>query len=234
MSLTIPLKLSSLSARFSDEHEEAFFKAWHSVLDNAETLAESAVTRSGINLKSGSLAQKVDYNIESATEAEFVFESHYAAYLDEGYDSYDQKPGLLNGPKSRVSKEGWRYNRIPIEGEIRTVSEKPWTQQKRNNKGQFTNARKWVHPGISGYHFSKLLQDEVVKKVEDYLSELDFEDEDNLRLEHHLELADDEEDFFDMVENATNLVEGVPLSIGFLDSWDVFWDIVDQSEDLDG
>jgi hypothetical protein len=36
-------------------------------------------------------------------------------YLEDGYNSFDMKPGLLNGPKSRLSKDGKsRYNTVPF------------------------------------------------------------------------------------------------------------------------
>lgn len=37
-----------------------------------------------------------------------------ADFLDSGYQGFDMKPGLLNGPKARVSKTGKRYNIIPF------------------------------------------------------------------------------------------------------------------------
>lgn len=39
-----------------------------------------------------------------------------AAYLENGYSSFDQiKAGLARGPKSRISKKGYRYVRVPFE-----------------------------------------------------------------------------------------------------------------------
>lgn len=35
-------------------------------------------------------------------------------YYEEGFASFDQKPGLLHGPKSKVSKDGFRYNLVPF------------------------------------------------------------------------------------------------------------------------
>jgi len=34
---------------------------------------------------------------------------------EEGWKSFDEKPGLLNGPKARVTKDGHRYNIIPFQ-----------------------------------------------------------------------------------------------------------------------
>lgn len=35
-------------------------------------------------------------------------------YLEDGYSSFDIKPGLLNGPKSKQSQSGGRYNTVPF------------------------------------------------------------------------------------------------------------------------
>lgn len=230
MSVKIPLRLSSLVARFSDENEQAFFEAWHSVLDNAESLATDAITQSGINLKTGGLARKIDYDILSPTEAEFSFDSSYAGYLDDGFDGFDMIPGILKSPKAKVSKDGFKYARIPIEGQVRTVSEKPWTQRKRSSTGQFTKGSKWQHPGVKGYQFSKILQDSVVKKVEHELSELDFEEEDNLRLEEQADLMEDDEDFFAEIEDLTGVSDGMVLSAGFLSNWSALSELENQME----
>jgi hypothetical protein len=37
-----------------------------------------------------------------------------AMMIEEGYASFDMKPGLLNGPKSRPKKDGGRYNIVPF------------------------------------------------------------------------------------------------------------------------
>lgn len=34
--------------------------------------------------------------------------------VEEGVDSFDMKPGLLNGPNSKVGKDGKRYNTVPF------------------------------------------------------------------------------------------------------------------------
>ena len=35
-------------------------------------------------------------------------------WIEDGFPGYDMKPGLLNGPKSRVNKQGKRYNIVPF------------------------------------------------------------------------------------------------------------------------
>jgi len=37
-----------------------------------------------------------------------------AMMIEEGYASFDMKPGLLNGPKARQTKKGGRYNIVPF------------------------------------------------------------------------------------------------------------------------
>lgn len=37
-----------------------------------------------------------------------------AEHLEDGYQRFDMKPGILKGPKAKVSKKGVRYNTIPF------------------------------------------------------------------------------------------------------------------------
>ena len=107
----------------------------------------------GIRVKSGNLLSSVGYDIESATEATVWIDEEkapYAKYLEHGYSAFDMKPGLLGGDNAKTSAEGYSYNRIPMEGGFRTVSNKPrYTKTGAVAKRQ----SKWRHPGYSGRLF---------------------------------------------------------------------------------
>lgn len=38
----------------------------------------------------------------------------HANAIEDGYGTFDMKPGLINGPKSKVSAKGTRYNTVPF------------------------------------------------------------------------------------------------------------------------
>lgn len=63
------------------------------------------------------------------------------ARIENGFPSFDMKPGMLKGPKSKVSKNGIRYNIIPIKKDgiltFRIVTDK-------------SPANSWIHPGMTG------------------------------------------------------------------------------------
>jgi len=97
------------------------------------------------------------------------------AYLDKGFSSFDMKPGLLNGPKSKPLKDGTgRYNRIPIpknplvhplagggnwkgDVDIVTVS---------SNSAPSS----WIHPGFKGINLYDKLVSFIQKNLTDSLN----------------------------------------------------------------
>jgi len=129
----------------------------------------------GIRSKSGKLANSVKYEMRGMLHAKIFVDSTeapYAAYLEDGYSPFDMKKGLLGSPKAKTSKEGYRYIRVPINGNVMTISEK--------NTGSRGYASRWRHPGYTGKLFFKQGIDEVlpniVKKVQNSIKEL-FDEE---------------------------------------------------------
>jgi len=52
--------------------------------------------------------KKLDNNIYIIT-----LEGKHANAVEDGYDSFDQKPGLLNGPNAKITEKGTKFNTIP-------------------------------------------------------------------------------------------------------------------------
>jgi len=65
-------------------------------------------------------------------------------YLDQGFQPYDMKNGILNSKSAKISKDGSRYAVVPLKeknGDVkfRAVSDKSRTES-------------WWHPGYDGRH----------------------------------------------------------------------------------
>jgi hypothetical protein len=131
----------------------------------------------GIKTRSGNLINSIKSTIESDTQGKLYVDetlAPYASYLNYGYSGFSMRPGLLTGGKSKISKEGFRYNRIPMEdGEILTISEKP-----RTTKSGAVSKRqaKWYHPPYSGRLFWEQGIEEarysIIKMVNESFAEL--------------------------------------------------------------
>jgi len=107
----------------------------------------------GIKVKSGNLINSIKSTVVSDTSAKvWVDEKQapYSSFLNYGHKGFSLKEGLLNGPKSKISKEGFRYNRVPMGDGVVTISEKPrLTQSGTVSKRQ----AKWRVPAYSGRLF---------------------------------------------------------------------------------
>jgi len=78
-------------------------------------------------------------------------------HLEDGYDAFDMKPGLLNGPKARYTKGGVKFNIIPFRIGAKeaapvlkygsAVAPRDFTQTWKKDFGGALNAKK---AGISG------------------------------------------------------------------------------------
>ncbi|HMV01704.1 MAG TPA: hypothetical protein PLJ37_01130 [Chitinophagales bacterium] len=73
-----------------------------------------------------------------------------ANYIENGWQSFDQKPGLLNGPKAKVSKKGTIYNTIPF-------THNPYSKAPLNEKG--TQLRSDLLKVIKANNLDKIIQD---------------------------------------------------------------------------
>lgn len=69
--------------------------------------------------------------------------------LERGISRFDMKPGLLAGPKARLSKSGARYNVIPIQ--IGTLGDMPNFRVVSDKSPK----RSWIHPGLEPRNFVK-------------------------------------------------------------------------------
>lgn len=139
------------------------------------TAIKEMIPAVGIRSRTGKLVNAVKYTMRSSLHATIFIDSKeapYAGYLEEGYSPFDMKRGLLKSSKAKMSREGHRYIRIPINDEIRTVSEK--TKRMKNYISL------WHHPGYTGKLFFRQgieeVEPHIVRRVEERLSEL-YEEE---------------------------------------------------------
>lgn len=137
-----------------------------------------AIGAVGIKRRSGNLLDSVDYNILSDDSAEvFIDEdkSPYADYLNIGYSPFSMKTGLLGSAKAKISKAGYRYIRVPMDGKILTISENP----RMTKKGTLAKRQsQWHHPGYSGRLFWKVAMERaeyrIIAMVNERLTELEI------------------------------------------------------------
>jgi hypothetical protein len=151
--------MNALWERFNPEKTEEFINA---SAQEIVTSIKNTIPAVGIRSRSSTLLNSVKYEMRSSESATiFIDETKapYAKYLEEGYSPFDMKKGLLSSPKSRISKEGYRYIRIPIDDEIKTLSEKS------QNKGMLKYASLWHHPGYNGKLFFKQGVEEVLPNI---------------------------------------------------------------------
>ena len=95
--------------------------------------------------------------------------------VERGRPAWDMKPGLLNGPKSKVGKRGQRYNRIPLgfnnlkpgakqpgmSGGM-MVGDSPW----RVVSSDRTPAWSWWYPAIPGVHVRDAVLNTVMPDIQ--------------------------------------------------------------------
>ena len=73
-----------------------------------------------------------------------------ANYIEDGFQGFDQKPGLLNGPKAKISKKGTIYNTIPF-------THNPYSKAPLNDKG--TQLRSDLLKVIQANNLDKIIKD---------------------------------------------------------------------------
>lgn len=175
--ILITLDSSSIARRLGTEEFRAKSRE---LIEEAVEMAKDSIRDKipavGIKSKSGSLINSIKTTIVSDTQGDvFIDETlaPYAKYLNYGYSGFNMRAGLLSGGKSKISKEGFRYNRVPIDGEIRTISDKPRLTQ----SGQVAKRQaKWYHPPYSGRLFWETGVEDVryniIRMVNEGFSEL--------------------------------------------------------------
>jgi hypothetical protein len=101
----------------------------------------------------------------SETEVTFSISGFLPCAIEGGMDGFDMKPGLLSGPKAKISKAGDRYNIIPMKDD-----EKSPRISKKNPYGNIifrivsdkSKKGSWVHPGLQ----PRLFFETAIKEVE--------------------------------------------------------------------
>ena len=114
---------------------EVLQKAAQMLVENVR----AAIPASGIRVRSGRILDAVMYKTINDSEVNVYVDEKkapYFNYLEQGYGQFSMRKGLLYGRSSKISKEGFRYARIPIDDKVVTISEK--------------KANGWVHPGYEG------------------------------------------------------------------------------------
>lgn len=73
-----------------------------------------------------------------------------AQAYDDGFNSYNMKPGLLHGPNAKISAKGIPYNIVPIEGSTEYGGTEGKTEFRIVSGSSPANS--WIHPGFAGVH----------------------------------------------------------------------------------
>lgn len=163
------------------------------VEDGAKEAVESVkrkIPAMGIRSRTGKLLNAVKYSMRSMLHARIFIDSReapYAPYLEEGYGPHDMKEGLLSSPKAKMSRQGFRYIRVPMDNgnKIVTLSE--------SNKSKRGFRSSWRHPGYTGklflQHGVEEVMPHIVRRVEERIDELqadNFMGEMFLRAKHFM------------------------------------------------
>lgn len=172
--MLIPVGISkNIFTTFSATAQDHIKQLISSTISQNKNIIKESITETGIKSRTGNLLDSIEIIDGHQFEDYIEIGVEYAEYLNDGYGPYNMRPGLLNGPKSRMSIDGFRYNRIPINGHLVTISER--SQKKatgqRDVKGRFMKT--WTHPGIKGYKFAENIQKNmnrvIVSSIVEYI-----------------------------------------------------------------
>jgi len=180
--ILINLDYNALTKRFNTKSEiEAQMS--YLVEDEAKKLRDQireTIPAVGIRIKGNRLLNAVKYTmINDYTAKVYVDdkEAPYAKYLEHGYSAFSMREGLLSGKSSKISKKGFRYARIPVEGKVLTITEDRSSMKRR--RGEFIHSvgnTRWHHPGYCGRLFFQqaveIREYEVIKRVQKFLNEV--------------------------------------------------------------
>lgn len=113
--------------------------------------------------------------------------------VENGKPSFDMKPGLLNGPKVKVNKQGKKYAVVPVskfkQGRYNWRDRNTGRFDEGTNKGGDVEFRvvsensppdSWIHPGHEGFHlmentmqdFETEMDNIIDKKIEESLNNI--------------------------------------------------------------
>lgn len=122
-------KLGKSLDNLSKELEQALYNAVDELAfaakDRAIQLAQSKLKTTREDYINGLTLEKIDENIWLLS-----LQGDLPNAVEDGWPSFDQKSGLINGPKSKIGKNGSRYNTVPFQ--IRPYSETPLNQRSSN------------------------------------------------------------------------------------------------------
>lgn len=86
------------------------------VADVAKNTYAEAIRLAQAKLKTSKADYIKSLDLETVGENSYLLSLNgkMANMIETGFGSYDMKPGLLNGPNSKVTKKGVRYNTVPF------------------------------------------------------------------------------------------------------------------------
>lgn len=121
--------------------------------DESENIVRETISEVGISKRTGQLLDSVKFVGEiQPWYWSLVVESDYASYLNEGYDPFDMKPGLMGKTVPLQTPEGLIFRKVGP-----------------NSKG-------WIHPGWRATNYialaEKKLYGGILKIVSNSLTEL--------------------------------------------------------------
>ena len=91
-------------------------------------------------------ANSIQINYISPLHASIFSDSEIGKSLEKGTEDYDMKPALVGGPKSRVSKDGTRYNIIPFRHKTKGLK----NTAMKSGGNAYTMAKSLVQQSIVG------------------------------------------------------------------------------------
>lgn len=82
--------------------------------------------------------------------------------IEDGFGSFDMKPGLLAGKNAKTSKAGNRYNVIPLDGKGTATPSFMVVSSK-------SKPSSWIHPGLKAKNIAEQTRVMVGKEIADRL-----------------------------------------------------------------
>lgn len=96
-----------------------------------------------------------------------IYLNNEVNYLEDGFSSFDMKPGFLNGPKAKVTPKGTRYNTIPFTHHPYSETElKPEQMQLRQN----------LRDVIKSHNLGRIIKDGAGKPLQGVVARLSGKD----------------------------------------------------------
>lgn len=102
------LALQSASAVVKEKVAEGVASLSYAIFTQGRMYAQERLTQTRLQYINALKYKVVGY------DQYLIYLEDDTDYLESGYSSFDQKPGLLNGPKSRPMKGGGRYTVVPF------------------------------------------------------------------------------------------------------------------------